>query len=130
MKARFVIWVPQLTRLSCVIDLAILQRLSEMVLRISLTTRAAVAAPILTTLTENIRRLDLKQPGIVESEAWQKTVESLLRSGMSWDPATLNDGERFQAAKSLAVLSCRVAACPGPLGDWVREETLSISAAS
>jgi len=121
--------VLQLTRLSRDVDLTILQRLSEMVLRISLTTRAAVAAPILMTLAENCRRLDLKQPGIVESEAWQKTVESLLRSGMSWDPATLSDGERAQAARSLAVLSCRVAASPGPLGDWVREETLSISAA-
>jgi hypothetical protein len=128
-RSRYVKQVLQLTRLSHATDLTILQRVSEMVLRISLTTRAAVAAPILTTLTENTRRLDLKQPGIVESEVWQKTVESLLRSGMSWDPATLSDGERFQAAKSLAVLSCRVAACPGPLGDWVREETLSISAA-
>lgn len=98
-----------------------------MVLRISLTTRSAVTARALIALTKNLRQLDLDHAGVVDQKDWQVIVESLLRSGMAWDPDTLISSEKMAAAHSLSLLSCRVAVCQGALGDWVREETKALA---
>ena len=98
-----------------------------MVLRISLTTRSAVAARTLIVLTKNLRELDLEHTAVLDHEEWQVAVESLLRAGMAWDPETLSTSEKMAAVQSLALLSCRVAVCHGPLGDWVRQETKAMA---
>jgi hypothetical protein len=99
-----------------------------MVLRISLTTRSAIAAQALIILTDTLRNLDLDNAAVLDHQDWQTTAESLLRTGMAWDPDTLNPSEKMKAAQSLSLLSCRVAACRGPLGDWVRTETRALAA--
>ena len=101
-----------------------------MVLRISLTTRSAIASQALAVLTDNLRDLDLGDATVLDQQDWRTTAESLLRAGMAWDPDTLNPSEKTKAAQSLSLLSCRVAACPGPLGDWLRKEAKALAGLS